>query len=654
MSNSQSKWLLPTIILILLAGLAWRLSSSGAQEDALEKGLDQAQHSPALPDSKLASPDESESVARAHAAPESEPQTLPAVDAAEPTPEPEYEPGVLWIRLQDRQFRNPVPGAQISSHKPNRLGFIGRKHVPFPPTESDAEGMAEIRVPDGFKGIAQVRAPGFGMALVPVLENYEERTRPLTIQLTRSATVTVRMLDSAANPVPHARVLLETHDYELVRPENSGMLTGEVLYHAETDAQGLCTIEDVPSEVPFSGRAILEGGERHEEIGKLVFMPGEHRQLQWGGQPETKLTGRLLDQFGQPVIQRIIWLTPEVMYSKPHLEKAYFYSSDQNSAIAKTHTDDNGQFTFEGVPPGDWWVGPGALQTVTAKPDNNAVAPIAARIQVLGTSLAQDVTLIAPRGLYISGSVSMPDGKKLRGTWVSASCELGAVMAIVKGSFRMDPSEGENVKERQFLAGPLADLEHRLQANGPDPTAPSEAVGALPGADDVGLKLQMGASVVCQTVHAGTQKPCPAVVTISRTTARYLGLGMHPQTEHKFTGLSPGSYNLAASSPNGLFGILGPIDLVAGQNLEDLVIPLSEGTSLRVQYTGSSPFGQFQVIADGAVIAADGLRSGTSTTVVVPPGAVTVELTYRSGEVEKKQVQCELDQTAQVSFTQQD
>ncbi len=654
MSDSQRKWFLATIILLLTASFVWRLSSPHASVDALASGLDPAQQIPSLSDTKLTSPDGSEPGPRAQAAKSVSPEAPPAAEPTDPDSQPPWEGAVLWIRLRDRRFKNPVSGAKLSSYEPNRLSHGGLELASFPDTESDAGGLAEIRLPDGYKGVVRVRAAGFGTSLIPVLPGHEESTRPLTIDLTRSARVTIRVLDSAANAVPHAKVVLETHSFNLLNPGNNWYLVGEVLCQAETDAEGRCTIDDVPSEVPFSGHASWENGGRYEETKMLVLEPGEHRQVQWGGEPTTRLTGHLFDQYGQPVAQHTIWLSQKTMYSKPDLDRAYFCSSDEEAAFAKTNTDDNGRFAFDHVPSGDWWIGPGAIRAFRAKRNEYAVAPIATRVSVLGTSSERRVALKTARGLYISGKISMPNDDIFDHGWVSVACELGSVLAHVSKDFPVAPGEGQIRNIRQFRAGPLAELEHELCARGPDFTAPSKPVSAWPGATDVWLKLQMGAAMTCTTKRADTGQPCPAVVTISAITTPYRRVGARPETKHAFSKLIPGSYHLAASSPVGLFGQLGPIDLQAGQNLENLVIPLSEGTTLRIHYTGPPPHGRFEVFADGLVIALCWLHPGTSTTVVVPPGAIVVQLTHRSGKVEKKRVQCELKQTAQVSFPQGD
>lgn len=78
---------------------------------------------------------------------------------------------------------------------------------------------------------------------------------------------------------------------------------------------------------------------------------------------------------------------------------------------------------------------------------------------------------------------------------------------------------------------------------------------------------------------------------------------------------------------------------------------LDPGTQVRVHYKGPADYGSIRITYDGAVVAADGLRSGTSKLVTVPVGAVSIRLRlYHLSRTEVRELTCVAGEVLDVVF----
>jgi len=90
-------------------------------------------------------------------------------------------------------------------------------------------------------------------------------------------------------------------------------------------------------------------------------------------------------------------------------------------------------------------------------------------------------------------------------------------------------------------------------------------------------------------------------------------------------GLEPGIYGLAARTDDGRFGILPGVSVTAESEVTNLLISVSPGGKVRLQYEGSKPQVFVMVITKGVPVGwATSVEAGKPFLVSAPAGSVTL------------------------------
>ena len=95
---------------------------------------------------------------------------------------------------------------------------------------------------------------------------------------------------------------------------------------------------------------------------------------------------------------------------------------------------------------------------------------------------------------------------------------------------------------------------------------------------------------------------------------------------------------------------LAGLQLDEGSSIQDIEIPLEAGARLQIHYTGPAEYAHVRVLCDGALIAHDGLRSGSSLTCTVPAREVEVQLTLRGQGTTKRRLQLQAGEELETTF----
>jgi len=407
-----------------------------------------------------------------------------------------------------------------------------------------------------------------------------------------------------------------------------------------TGRGGWCLLDNLPPEAPLSAEAQRAGETLHRESGALVLQPGEQRELQWSIGSGSELRGWVTDQDGRPVARRELWLTQTALNAGSDRERFYFSSGDEREIVARTRTDTQGAFSFADVGPGTWFVGPSIRSTWDGPPDVDGVAPVAIRVEVPAGGMAGEVELHVTRGQCVRGRITFPGSEPPSRVSVSSYSELGTLIGHVDGL--------------EFILGPLEPVPHEVRAGFAPGYTASEAVAVEGGQEDVLLELGRGGRLAGHFVDGRSGERCEAAIVISSADSGHLSMGLRPKPDFDLTALKAGTYDLAASTPAGLAGVLRGVAVKPGSSREGLEIRLGPGAKLRVRYTGPETYVQYRILHEGAIVAANGLRSGTGELNVVPAGTNLVRVTSRGSggkRTQEREVTLAEGEEAEAAFT---
>jgi len=399
---------------------------------------------------------------------------------------------------------------------------------------------------------------------------------------------------------------------------------------AQTDAQGLYRLQFVTPLTmsgPRKGRDGLcvyvsaAGYETKPIYAKLPVTPEslEYRDFHFALGPGQRVAGTVVDTEGQPVSEAIVRLQDSS-------------NGDWNffGALGRTITNEKGQFELwiaKGGQ-GQWLdiskVGYGAA-FVWNKPNQGDLG-----------------TLVLGRGGKIQGRVVDPAGKGVAGCEVSVRlfpCDLiDKVLTDSEGRYLLqgvpgDPSLIEFYKTkngRYVEQSSKAEVRARLNPAQPLADAPTYQIVARDGATVVGPDLVVGAP---QSV-AGLLTAAHHVYSFGGLLVR-LDYDWHTMAEadadghFQFPFVSPGKHRLTAYLPHNLrydtgIGHAG-IDVVAGQPLTGVQIPLEDLAELRVQYLDAQG-NPLPGITAGATWSPDGSGAWTEGTKSEADGWATLYL----------------------------
>jgi len=573
----------------------------------------------------IADPDERETPERSApvAARETDPAAEPARDRAADTPavEPDDEPEAArshepryFGRVVDDGDGYPLQDARVRPHGKAEVS-PGERAGALRAVRTDEDGIFEL--PRGHGSVAWwIEADGYGPAVLRTagVEDHRSRERAREFRLRSSATLRVRVKDSAGAALADTDVVLETKGYELTPgPVVSRGFVGDAFeWRGTTGLGGRCEIAGLPPDTVL--RPSLRHGDRSRKIEEPVTLrAGETRAVDWILGGGGRIEGLVRDLGGAPVPGEEIWLLRSSLAGAPRAGAvAYLSSSDQTSVVKTSRTGPDGRFALEDVAAGTWWVGVAASRR---RVRGSGAAPVARGVEVRdGETTSTEIP--AARGLALRGRVVDSEGEPVRFARVSAR-------PVELHGRRFESTE----RDGTFVLGPLADVAHELRARAAGRR--SEGVVVAAGEDDV-VELRLGAS---GTLRGRVEGIDGSVTDGVRVTVQ--GDDLLMMTDVKRDGtfeqeVPPGVYHLSASAPSGHVAIATGISAKARERSEEAVLRLEPGARVRIRYDGEARVAQYRVFSGEANVGADGIHSGTVRDVFVPAGPVRVEL--RGGE----------------------
>lgn len=543
--------------------------------------------------------------------------------------EPPTAETVFWCRAVADEDGLPIVGATFSAHREGPP-FANSSHLAdLSRTESNSDGVVELQMTDLHPVLVRVDARGFGPVVFRTAMGHETQDRPLVVRLKRSATLVVRIVNRSPVPISGARVELGTGTLTVAAPGSSlfdGFSWGHGLrWEGLTGGDGVCVIQDLPPGVRLSARAVWGRDVLRKSPTGIVLEPGECRELVWWIGYGTRLAGRMMDQHGEPVKNRWLWLTGNERQTTSRRERIYYRSYGYDDVVDGTRTDEAGRFAFEDVPPGRWFVGPSPGDEDRLEPDPKAVAAVATAVTVLAGSTRTEVELRVHRGLYVQGRIALPRTAEAPRVRVNASSELGGVEASVEGD--------------RFLLGPLEPVAHHLVASAYGNFTDSPKLEAWPPAENLLLELGRGGSLSGHVVDALSGERCEAKIHAAGLELGHRRGASGLRDEFTLEGLPPGTYHLVARASGDRVGVLAAIELERGGAVEGLEVRVDRGGRLRIRCEGAGDRGKYRLYTGGDLLGFGFLRSSTVEE-LLPAGEILVQVLRGDDPIGQREVRC--------------
>jgi hypothetical protein len=557
----------------------------------------------------------------------------------------------LRIHVFDELDRTPIEGVTFRLDKYEVAGL-----PPLGTAVSASDGMATFTIPTDRRLHLTVEAHGFTIEklLVPD-EPIGTPEQPLEIALPRAASIHGRLFGTSGEPLSSDRVSLQTNSWDVVntrlRPrrwKNSAERSGESPRDLDPNE---FLFENVPAETNIVVTAMNGNGanEIWQDSLTLYLEPGERREIEWHVGLRSSLSGRVVDDSGEPVAGATLGRSRTV-------EGALFV--ELTSPIGGpsiegggSKSDANGAFELLGLHAGpcildvrspDRRCSSGTYQCTLAPGEQRRgvvielprAAPLIVRARLadgsVPTSLLADVATPVDRRVVSSQATGGPDG-----TVTLESVQLGEVEVGVAAR----SGAAEWTGRTRFLH----DGEH-------DCVVDCAAVATLRG-----------------SVEFGPGKPANVVVYVTlirrdeATEELVIRSAVHsPSGEFELTPVRAGEYDLVAVTVDGWVGVVPSLSLAPGEQRDGLVVRVEPGTTLRYAAPsleeGTAPalrcFDRYQVRVrrDGAVVATTRLAPAGHGELPVPPGKLTVEIWSSRARVASREVEARAFEVARVRF----
>ena len=376
----------------------------------------------------------------------------------------------------------------------------------------------------------------------------------------------------------------------------------------------------------------------------VVLEPGECRSIEIPSDG-VRLSVRCLDQNERPVASLGLLLTrsPQAAAAVERQISCYLTDGDAAASFANARTDEDGRAEFEGVPAGEWWIGPPRPDLAgldLPRAPEEALAPLATAFELTDAERERELVLHVERGRYLRGRLVDPAGAPVSRAFVGA--EHATLGGFVTGDVADDGT---------FALGPVAAGVHLVRAIPHGTFVAPEPVRAEPDGPEIVIELRPGAALAGHVVDARTGAPARADVVCSRPSADFAPHGsIGDDGRFAFSGLEAGTYAVAARTADGRAGLARGLTLAPGARLDDVRVELAPAAHLALRRTHGPKQVTLELRLDEAVLANDTLDAGVERQWFVPAGRVTVTLSSADTTLAERIVDARAGERCEVVF----
>jgi protocatechuate 3,4-dioxygenase beta subunit len=509
----------------------------------------------------------------------------------------------FWGRVVERDSGSPVPDADV-----HRLE-AGEDPIRERLETADALGAFHLTIQAGESLRLLIRASGRSPVVVMAGEGFERPERALVIELERPAELRGVVLGADGAARQGAEISLWMSGASLLWPRDAiGFVWMEdaPLWRATTDAVGGFSLHDIAPHAACKVKVALDG-----RLALLLhppsFQPGEQREVELRIPAAGALRGTVRDEAGAVVPSQEIWLqlTDSTI-------SAYFQSFDESQVTASAVTNAAGRFEFLDLMPGTYRLGPAARGDAQSQ----RFAPRPIPVTIVPGERDLEVDLLVHRALTIEGRVVDFLGQPVpncpvrcwnveeTGAWMESSDADGAfiVRGLAPGSYRLDAGElgfGTDPTRFKLAEAGSRSVVIRLPAAGELRGKVVDARGSLVSSNLQFLRGQQG------NFH-------PWLATNS-------------SGEFRVPDCPAGDYYVIARTPDGRFGIAGPITVDANHATDTLTVTLELGARLTILLPESTPNLQAFVAGEGIPYLAEIFFTKTTFTLPARNLSLTIE-----------------------------
>lgn len=473
-------------------------------------------------------------------------------------------PGALdlvWFgQIIDDTSKGPLADARVELVAGNPF----TQHTGRATTQSAADGIVQLSFDSLRPSFARVELAGYASGFVHLDSGHEQPASACPVRLLRAAKVELLVTDPSRSPCEGLNVRVSFRPYERTQGyDNDALNLAAPPFEAHTDVAGRCVIRDLPPEIPLSAELLQDTKLLRHEERTLRLEPGELRTLHWTVGGLCTLRGQALDADGRPAAGVTVLLVPDGT-------ELLLRDVPKDAPMAQTRSGPDGRFTLD-VAAGTWRVGLAPVQSgaCTAKGPLTDIAPVATRVVITPEQGSAELTLICWCGLFLSGTVTGPEGEPVSSGYVSFSGEVDGIHCFANdsGMFSIGPLPPGSYELRATSDfGDLVDTEHRT---------------VLAGTKDIEIVLHRGLSVSVRVLDARGNPVAGAVVWIfsgrdygNRTRSRAGG-------EAKFENLPAQSFSISASAAGEFALERGVTPIIGGPR--EVELNLAPASRLRVE-----------------------------------------------------------------------
>ena len=558
-------------------------------------------------------------------------ERVPALRAGE-TREVLIEVGVERLRVSG-QVRSAVDDLPIGGALIHSQGRVAGEGLTWAVVEhnvvTDPNGVFEIEVAHLVRPM-EVSADGFvSRSFDSNGDDARGLKRTVYLEPTAALVVTVHEADGA----PARGVSVTTSDARVGR-----YFRRHLPRHAVTHHNGVARIDPIDGGVPLNIKLRRGGEVVAREAERVGVEPGAvaHIEITLGG--GVPLTGRVIDQAGEPQAGFRVALSPAVS-GDPRL------APGRGRATVVRQTDAGGHFEFESVRPGIWWLSSASTGGGVFRPRGDVDYPAVLRVvEIVEDSTGEQVELVLERGLYIVGTVELPEGGPPVGS-VSVSA-VGSALGSA-GGFAARAEQG------RFRIGPVAaagTYEVRAIPAEIPGVAASLPVRAMAGEDELVLYMRAGATI--EAVVGSEREEWPSgtyrLFALEAGTATESQAGEVRTGKLQIEGVLPGLYRLTITTAAEVL-VVPSIEVSEKERVVLGRLHLAAGARLRVRSTSLEPL-NVTVRSNRADVQRLVLTRGEPVTLTVPPGTVVLEAKRPSGEESRTEVFTMADELREVAL----
>lgn len=529
---------------------------------------------------------------------------------------------VFHGRVVDAQTGEAISDAQVYLEK--RGDFPprdGKRAIPI-----GADGRFELESRSWQPCIYSVRTSEFPRVDFRASRAHDSVATELVIELPHTASLAVTVRRGDRTLVAGARIHLQSSDEVQMTTAETWIESGE--WNGWAGPDGRCQIDFLPPGVDLHMQVVAEGATSCDAPTPLALLPGEQRSIDFVLSGAGAITGKLLDPRGAAVARREVCLEE----ADTHVRKLL----DSAGEVTRT-TDENGNFRFDDVPAGQWWVGT-AGPAASLEGSGESVG-LAEWVEVVDGPV--DVTLQLEAARSIAGRVVAPDG---------TAAPLARVRADI-ADFAIAEKFATCDVDGRFVVTGLTNARWRLRADGAKDWVGTDEPVVDAGAVDVVLHVERAARMTVRVVDESSGASiddglvgCTRHVEPPETSWREIWA-----KSSEFTGLPAGRYTFWASIPDGRFGATPEFEIQAGADLANVVVTVRKGSTLRLQ-NRSDAMGWFNVEWRGCSISAGSTPVGGDSTVVTPAEEIVVQFTWEGAPSQTKTLTPAVGALTEVTF----